>query len=83
MLLELENVSFSYLDKFPALSNITLRVERGEKIAFLGANGSGKSTLLSLMAGLIYPDTGSFRAFGRIANEDAFNDDDFRRYFRN
>jgi len=82
MLFEFENVSFSYLGKFPALNDINLRINAGEKIAFLGANGSGKSTLLSLAAGLVYPQKGIFRAFGRVINEDTLNGGEFRKYFR-
>ncbi len=44
-LLRVEAVSYAYLDRFPALDDVTLSVHRGEKVALLGANGCGKSTL--------------------------------------
>lgn len=46
------------------LSNITLRVEVGEKLGILGPNGGGKSTLLKLVLGLLRTDRGSVRIFG-------------------
>lgn len=41
-----------------ALSEISLRIAAGERIALVGANGSGKSTLLRLINGLLLPVQG-------------------------
>ena len=39
----------------------------GESVALIGRNGSGKSTMLKLIAGVIYPTTGSVTVNGEIA----------------
>ena len=49
------------------LERLTLAVEPGEFLAVLGPNGSGKTTLLKTIAGLIRPDQGEVRVFGRPA----------------
>jgi len=41
------------------LSNFTLRIERGDRVALVGPNGVGKTTLLKILTGEIEPDTGS------------------------
>jgi branched-chain amino acid transport system ATP-binding protein len=53
-LLELRNVDVAY-GKVQALRGVSLRVERGEVIALLGANGAGKSTTLRTISGLLSP----------------------------
>ena len=44
-----------------ALSNCTLRITAGERLALVGSNGSGKSTLLRTLHGLIAPAAGSLQ----------------------
>ncbi|HKG20130.1 MAG TPA: ABC transporter ATP-binding protein [Candidatus Limnocylindrales bacterium] len=47
-----------------AISNVSLRLERGEIHGILGANGSGKSTLIRLVSGLLTLDEGRVEVFG-------------------
>jgi len=46
---EFRNVSFSYNGESHALSNVSLTVEQGRKIALVGPSGSGKSTMVNLI----------------------------------
>lgn len=52
------------------------------RVALLGANGCGKSTLLKILDGLIFPDSGSFHAFGQPVTEDSLEDEQFSMGFR-
>ena len=52
---------------FQALQDISLTIERGSSVAFIGHNGCGKSTLLKTIAGVIHPQTGEVTTLGRIA----------------
>ncbi len=62
--LEFDSVSVAYAgDARPSISNVTLRIGAGERVALLGNNGSGKTTLLFAAAGLI-PHTGVIRIGG-------------------
>jgi ABC-type polysaccharide/polyol phosphate transport system ATPase subunit len=48
------------------LRDFNLRVERGERVALIGANGSGKSTVLRLIAAIYAPSQGTIVTHGRI-----------------
>lgn len=45
-------------DKFIAVDNINLKVDRGEVVGFLGPNGAGKSTTMKMLTGFLEPDDG-------------------------
>lgn len=82
ILFELKEVYYSYLGKFPALCALDLKIKQGSKVAVIGANGTGKSTLLTVLDALIFPDKGTFRAFGKELTEEALSDVSFSNFFR-
>ncbi len=53
-------------NKFQCLKNVSFRIDRGEAVALIGKNGAGKSTLLKIVSGILPPEQGSVRCFGRI-----------------
>lgn len=70
--MEIKNLNFSHQISSPAkapsssLHGASLCLERGKRIALIGASGSGKSTLLSLLRGLYNPKPGAgFRVDGK------------------
>ena len=50
-----------------ALSDVTLDIANGDRLAIIGANGAGKSTLLKVLAGIYTPTRGHMHASGRIS----------------
>jgi zinc transport system ATP-binding protein len=58
------DLSFSY-GAMPIVKNVSLTINAGEFIGLVGPNGGGKSTLVRLIAGLLTPQKGQVRIFGR------------------
>jgi lipopolysaccharide transport system ATP-binding protein len=54
-------------EEFLALQSVSFSVKQGETFGVIGPNGCGKSTLLKVLAGVLYPDSGSIKVNGRIA----------------
>ncbi|MFD9075078.1 alpha/beta fold hydrolase [Streptomyces lasiicapitis] len=48
-----------------AVRDLSFRVEKGQVLGLLGPNGAGKTTTLRMLMGLIRPDAGEIRVFGR------------------
>lgn len=61
MNLQVNNISFSYKNGFPALKNISFLSQAGDMLAIVGQNGSGKSTLLKCLNRILKINTGSIR----------------------
>jgi ATP-binding cassette subfamily F protein 3 len=57
---EISNVSKSYGD-ITVYENLSLFVERGDRIGLVGPNGAGKSTLMKMMAGVVPHDSGDIK----------------------
>lgn len=55
---ELVDVSFSYVPDVSVLTDISLKVDAGERVAIVGETGSGKSTIAKLIMRFYDPDSG-------------------------
>ncbi len=86
-IIKVENLGYTYSDsdetsssrdRHPALTGVSLEIERGEYISILGHNGSGKSTLAKLLNLILVPTVGKIFIDGKdvsspdITEEDVF-----------
>jgi ATP-binding cassette subfamily C protein len=68
--LALCNLWFRYPDSQEwAIRDVSIRIEKGTSIAFMGSSGAGKSTLIELILGLITPDKGVIQIDGHQLND--------------
>ena len=75
-----DNVSFSYAAELKkAITNLSINIETGKKIAIIGPSGSGKSTFIDLLLGFIDPVNGRLLIDERpLGEEDLIS---YRKYF--
>jgi len=68
--IRVDNVSFSYpSSEHLVLKDVSLSIERGQRVAIVGENGAGKSTLIKLLSGLYAPSMGSITLDGTPLGE--------------
>ena len=61
----LSDVTMTYPTKtLPAVTNISLQINSGEVVAFVGPSGAGKTTIIDLILGVLEPDSGSVSIAG-------------------
>jgi zinc transport system ATP-binding protein len=67
-IIEFNNVSFSYGDQ-PVLKNVSFSIDKKDFFGIIGPNGGGKTTLIKLLLGLIKPNIGRVKLFGKQAGD--------------
>lgn len=68
IILEAENLSYSYDTERDVLNQINVQIRKGERIAVLGPNGAGKSTLFLNLNGVYHSHSGKIRYRGQEIN---------------
>jgi zinc transport system ATP-binding protein len=66
--IEINNVDFAYNDK-NVLNNISMTINERDFHAIIGPNGGGKSTFIKIILGMLKPDKGSVKLFGKSIME--------------
>lgn len=79
-MIELNNISFRYKET-DALKNVSIKIQKGEAVALIGANGSGKSTFLKLINGIVFPIEGKYLFEDKEINERVLQDSKFSKLF--
>ena len=64
-ILRLEGVSYAYPDGPLAVENLSVSIQKGERVAVLGRNGAGKSTFFLLCNGILEPESGTVFCAGQ------------------
>ena len=62
-MIQVEGVT-KYFGSFPAVTDISFNVEKGEVLGFLGPNGAGKSTTMKILTGFLPPSSGKVTIAG-------------------
>jgi ATP-binding cassette, subfamily B, bacterial PglK len=63
--IQIKNVSFTYpTKKLPAISDVSLTIQSGQTIAFVGLSGAGKTTIIDILLGVLNPDEGTVSISG-------------------
>lgn len=73
--IDISELTYTYpgASRFTALDNLNFTVTQGAYIAILGPNGGGKTTLLKCILGLLTPQSGSIKVFGKKPSESVRN----------
>ena len=67
VLVDFNNVTFSYDDDKNVVENLSFSIKKGEQVTLSGRTGAGKSTIFKLLLGLFEPDEGSVSIAGQKA----------------
>ena len=69
-MIQLNNINFKYNSR-PILNSVDFTVEAGDRIGLVGPNGSGKTTLCQIIMGLVKPQSGEVKIFGKERTSEA------------
>ena len=70
-MIKVEHVSKTFNKDNVAIDDVSLELEEGKIIGFIGLNGAGKTTLIKMMTGILKPDTGTITINGKDIVKDA------------
>ena len=68
--IEINNVTKEYNHRI-AVNNFSFAAESGKIYGFLGPNGAGKTTTIRMIMGIIAPDSGDIKVFGKKLSEES------------
>jgi ATP-binding cassette subfamily B protein/ATP-binding cassette subfamily C protein len=68
--INLKNISFKYLTGGEVITSVSLKINKGEKIAFTGESGGGKSTLVDIITGIHKPLSGEIYIDDTLLSDD-------------
>ncbi len=69
-MIQLNNINFKYNSRL-ILNRVNFTVEAGDRIGLVGPNGSGKTTLCQIIMGLVKPQSGEVKIFGKERTSEA------------
>jgi ABC-type multidrug transport system fused ATPase/permease subunit len=63
--IQLNNVTLTYpTNKHPAIKEVSLRINQGEVVSFVGPSGAGKTSVIDVILGILEPDSGTVKIQG-------------------
>lgn len=79
--IEMQDITFSYLPEQPLLQDFNLQVNAGDALQLTGANGCGKTTLIRLLNGIAFPDRGTYLFMGEPVTRQRLTDSAYAKWF--
>lgn len=70
-MIDVKSVSKTYNGKIKAIDDVSLKINNGEIVGFIGLNGAGKTTLIKMMTGILKMDNGSIKINGHDIVKDS------------
>lgn len=71
-MIEIKNVSKSYIKGKKIIDNLNLEIKNGEILGFLGPNGAGKTTVIKMMTGILEIDDGDILIDGKSIKKEPY-----------